>query len=114
MGRRGAADVVLSPAPGSERALVASGSFVRRRLVMHNDFIIVGPASDPAALRGTSDAVAAFQRLAQRAATFVSRGDRSGTHQREQLLWRKAGVTPPTSGSWAVDSGQGRGVTLTP
>ena len=112
MGRRGDADVVLSHAPESERALVDSGYFVRRRLVMHNDFIIVGPASDPAALRGTSDAVAAFQHLAHRGATFVSRGDRSGTHQREQLLWRKAGVTPPTSGSWYVESGQGMGATL--
>jgi tungstate transport system substrate-binding protein len=112
MGRRGDADVVLSHAPESERALVDSGYFVRRRLVMHNDFIIVGPASDPAGLRGTSDAVAAFQRLAQRRATFVSRGDRSGTHQREQMLWRKAAVTPPASGSWYVESGQGMGATL--
>ena len=112
MGRRGDADVVLSHAPESERALVDSGYFVRRRLVMHNDFVIVGPAGDPAGLRGTSDAVAAFQRLAQRAATFVSRGDRSGTHQRELALWRKAGVTPPSSGGWYVESGQGMGATL--
>jgi tungstate transport system substrate-binding protein len=112
MGRRGDADVVLSHAPESERALVDSGYFVRRRLVMHNDFIIVGPPGDPAGLRGTSDAVAAFQRLAQRRATFVSRGDRSGTHQREQMLWRKAAVTPPASGSWYVESGQGMGATL--
>ena len=112
MGRRGDADVVLSHAPESERALVDSGYFVRRRLVMHNDFIIVGPPADPAGLRGTSDAVAAFQRLAQRGATFVSRGDRSGTHQREEMLWRKAAVTPPASGSWYVESGQGMGATL--
>src|SRR5712692_6823118 len=72
MGRRGDADVVLSHAPEQERALVDSGYFVRRRLVMHNDFLIVGPAADPAGLRGRRDAVAAFGQLAGRKAPFVS------------------------------------------
>src|SRR5207248_4103201 len=80
MGRRGDADVVLSHAPEAERALVDSGYFVRRRIVMHNEFLVVGPATDPAGLRGLSDAVAAFRRLAERRAPFVSRGDQSGTH----------------------------------
>src|SRR5881396_227797 len=110
MGRRGDADVVLSHAPEAERALVDSGYFVRRRLVMHNEFLVVGPASDPAGLRGLSDAVAAFRRLADRRAPFVSRGDQSGTHQREQLLWKRTGMTaPPPSprDGWYVESGQG-------
>src|SRR5213596_3845042 len=91
MGRRGDADVVLSHAPEAERALVDSGYFVSRRLVMHNDFLFVGPPGDPAALRGMNDAVAALRRIAERAQPFVSRGDRSGTHQMEQKLWRVAG-----------------------
>src|SRR6266498_2023531 len=87
MGRRGDADVVLSHAPDAERALVDSGYFVRRLLVMHNDFLFVGPPGDPAGLRGMTDPVAALQQIAQREAPFVSRGDQSGTHQLEQRLW---------------------------
>ena len=113
MGRRGDADVVLSHAPEAERVLVDSGYFVRRRLVMHNEFLVVGPATDPAGLRGLSDAVAAFRRLAERRAPFVSRGDQSGTHQREQLLWKRTGMTaPPPRDGWYVESGQGMGATL--
>ena len=111
MGRRGDADVVLSHAPEAERALVDSGYFVRRRLVIHNEFLVVGPASDPAGLRGLSDAVAAFRRLAERRAPFVSRGDQSGTHQREQQLWKRA-LGPPPKDGWYVESGQGMGATL--
>ncbi len=112
MGRRGDADVVLSHAPEAERVLVDSGYFVRRRLVMHNEFLVVGPASDPAGLRGLSDAVAAFRRLAERRAPFVSRGDQSGTHQREQILWKRTGMTAPPRDGWYVESGQGMGATL--
>ncbi|MGH7569617.1 MAG: substrate-binding domain-containing protein, partial [Gemmatimonadales bacterium] len=88
LGRRGDADVVLAHAPDAERALTDSGYFLRRRLVMHNDFLVVGPAADPAELRGMNDAVAALRRLAGSGAPFVSRGDRSGTHQLELALWR--------------------------
>jgi tungstate transport system substrate-binding protein len=112
MGRRGDADVVLSHAPEAERVLVDSGYFVRRRLVMHNEFLVVGPAADPAGLRGLSDAVAALRRLVERRAPFVSRGDQSGTHQREQLLWKRTGIAPPTRDGWYVESGQGMGATL--
>ena len=112
MGRRGDADVVLSHAPEAERVLVDSGYFVRRRLVMHNEFLVVGPATDRAGLRGLSDAVAAFRRLAERRAPFVSRGDQSGTHQREQLLWKRTGMTAPPRDGWYVESGQGMGATL--
>src|SRR5256884_8574041 len=111
MGRRGDADVVLSHAPEAERALVDSGYFVRRRLVMHNEFLVVGPAADPAGVRGLSDAVAAFRRIAGAHAMFVSRGDQSGTHQREQQLWKRAAESPPRNG-WYVESGQGMGATL--
>src|SRR3989441_1014301 len=141
MGRRGDADVVLSHAPEAERALVDSGYFVRRRIVMHNEFLIVGPARDPAGLRGLSDPVAAFRKvaerrgifvsrgdqsgthqrnedaaplgdLAERRGIFVSRGDQSGTHQREQLLWKRAGFPSPPRGEWYIESGQGMGATL--
>ena len=118
MGRRGDADVVLSHAPEAERVLADSGYFLHRRLVMHNDFLIVGPAADPAGLRGLSDAVAALRRTAAARATFISRGDRSGTHQRELQLWKQAGVTPPAGAGvgvgvgWYIESGQGMAATL--
>ncbi len=112
MGRRGDADVVLAHAPDAERALTDSGYFLRRRLVMHNDFLLVGPASDPAGLRGMNDAVAAMRRIAERRGLFVSRGDRSGTHLLEQKLWRLAGIRLPSEGEWYVESGQGMAATL--
>lgn len=112
MGRRGDADVVLSHAPPLERALTDSGYFVRRVLVMHNDFLVIGPARDPAGLRGMNDAIAAFRRLGGAGAAFVSRGDRSGTHQLEVALWHRAGVSPPPPGGWYVEAGQGMGETL--
>src|SRR4029077_19231204 len=98
MGRRGDADVVLSHAPEAERLLVDSGYFVRRRLVLHNEFLIVGAARYSAGLRGLSDAAAAFRRMADRRAPFVSRGDQSGTHQRELALWKRAGPARPARG----------------
>src|SRR5437016_4216426 len=112
MGRRGDADVVLAHAPAAERVLADSGYFRERRLVMHNDFVIVGPASDPAGLRGLSDAVAAMRRIAATPATFVSRGDQSGTHKLEQSLWKLVGGAPPTGARWYVESGQGMAATL--
>src|SRR2546426_3284126 len=112
MGRRGDADVVLSHAPEAERVLVDSGYFVRRRLVMHNDFLVVGPPADPAGSAGMSDAVAAFRRLAERPVVFVSRGDQSGTHQREQALRKRARLSVPPFGGSYVESGQGMGATL--
>jgi tungstate transport system substrate-binding protein len=112
MGRRGDADVVLAHAPEAERALTDSGHFIRRRLVMHNEFLIVGPAQDPAGVRGLSDAVTAFKRIAERHAPFVSRGDRSGTHQKELSLWQKGRISLPPPGGWYIESGQGMGATL--
>jgi tungstate transport system substrate-binding protein len=112
LGRRGDADVVLSHAPEEERALVDSGYFVHRRLVMHNEFLLVGPASDPAGLRGSSDALTAFRRLADRHGVFVSRADRSGTHQRELILWKRSGLAAAPRADWYVESGLGMGATL--
>lgn len=114
LGRRGDADLVLAHAPAAERALVDSGLLLRRRLVMHNDFLVVGPASDPVGLRGLTDPVAALRRFTSGSGAFVSRGDQSGTHKLEQRLWRLCGVTPPASrdGGWYLESGQGMAATL--
>jgi tungstate transport system substrate-binding protein len=115
LGRRGDADVVLSHAPEAEHALADSGYLLRRRLVMHNDFLIVGPAADPAGLRGLTDAVAAMRRIAAAGALFVSRGDRSGTNLLELKLWKLAAIEPPVAaeaGGWYLDAGQGMAATL--
>ena len=112
MARRGDAEVVLVHAPELEQAMVDSGYFVRRRRIMHNDFLFVGPAADPAKLRGGRDAVAALRAIACANAPFVSRGDRSGTHLRELELWRLVGQTPPAPGAWYIESGQGIAATL--
>ena len=110
MGRRGDADVVLAHAPELERESVAGGFTMNRRLVMHNDFLIVGPESDPAGVAGTSDAAAAMQKIAAAGAPFTSRGDNSGTHFLEMKLWENAGVEP--AGDWYTEAGQGMGATL--
>lgn len=112
MARRGDAQVVLVHAPETERAHVDSGHFVRRRLVMHNDFLFVGPANDPARLRGMRDPVAALRCIVETKSSFVSRGDRSGTHMFEQKLWKLAGLQPPAPGGWYVEAGQGMAATL--
>ncbi len=116
LGRRGDADVVLAHAPDAERVLADSGYLVNRRLVMHNDFLFVGPATDPAGLRGLNDALAAIRRLGAGRGVFVSRGDQSGTHQLERRLWRDAGLEPPPPGgggtAWYLESGQGMAATL--
>lgn len=112
MARRGDAEVVLVHAPELEQAMVDSGYFVRRRRVMHNDFLFVGPARDTANLRGGRDAVAALRAIASAGAPFVSRSDRSGTHLRELELWRLAGQTPPPPCAWYIEAGQGMAATL--
>jgi len=107
---KGEADVALVHAPDSEKQYVADGLLTHRRLVMHNDFLVVGPASDPAKLKGVKSAVEALKRIAEAKAPFVSRGDNSGTHQLEKKLWKTAGITP--SGAWYLSAGQGMGATL--
>ncbi len=110
MGSRGEADVLLTHAPDLEQALLDSGAATNRRLVMHNDFVIAGPAGDPAGVRGTPRAADALLRIVAEGETFVSRGDRSGTHHRERSLWREAGREPPGEGY--VETGQGMAATL--
>jgi tungstate transport system substrate-binding protein len=111
MGQEGNADVLLVHSPSAEKTYMDGGFGVDRRLVMHNDFIIVGPAADPAGIKGTATAVEAFTKIASAKAGFISRGDKSGTNTMELNLWKKASITP--EGDWYVESGQGMGATLT-
>jgi tungstate transport system substrate-binding protein len=107
---RGEADVTLAHAPSLEKKYVADGKMTNRRLVMYNDFVVIGPEDDPAKIKGEKSAPAAFRKIAAAGSRFVSRGDKSGTHVLEQSLWKQAGVTP--SGAWYIESGQGMGATL--
>lgn len=111
LGESGDVDVVLVHAREAEDRFVADGFGVNRRDVMHNDFLIVGPKDDPAALKETKTAVDAFKQIAQKQMPFISRGDKSGTDIKEKEIWKKAGITP--SGKWFLESGQGMGATLT-
>ena len=111
LGENGDADVVLVHARPLEDKFMAGGFGSVRRDVMYNDFIIVGPKSDPAGVRGSKDVNAAMKKIAASGAKFVSRGDESGTHQMEKDYWRTAGVEP--KGAWYVSSGQGMGQVLT-
>ena len=110
MAARGEADVVLAHAPDAEKKYVAEGTLVNRRLVMHNTFLLAGPAADPATVKGTANAIAAFKKIAEAKATFISRGDDSGTHKLERKLWELAGIKP--AGEWYLETGQGMGRTL--
>jgi tungstate transport system substrate-binding protein len=109
LGRRGEADVLLVHSPDAEKKFVAEGTAGRRLLVMHNDFVLVGPAADPAGIRGVGVAQA-MSRIAGSRAVFVARGDDSGTAAREKALWQQTGVTP--AGDWYQETGQGMGATL--
>ena len=111
MGEEGNADVLLVHAPASEVAFMENGFGSDRKLVMHNDFVIVGPAADPAGIKGVATAVEAFQKIAASGAIFVSRGDDSGTHKMELKLWDQAAAKP--AGDAYQESGQGMGATLT-
>jgi tungstate transport system substrate-binding protein len=112
LGERGDADVLLVHDKEKELAFVEGGFGIERVPVMYNDFIIVGPQDDPAGLEGIQDAVSAFRKIAENKATFVSRGDQSGTHARELLIWRFAGIEPTSSMDWYLSIGQGMGETL--
>lgn len=110
LGRRGDVDVVLVHAKPAEEAFVQAGYGDARHEIMYNDFVITGPTSDPASVRGLHDAGKALQKIAAAGAIFVSRGDDSGTHKKEQVLWQQAGLEP--AGSWYRPVGQGMGKTL--
>jgi len=112
-GRRGDADVVFVHARAAEEKFVAEGHGGPRRPVMYNDFVLIGPKADPAGIRGSRDIAAALRAIQTRAAPFVSRGDRSGTHQAELALWTAAGIDlAATRGPWYREIGQGMGAAL--
>lgn len=111
LGESGDVDAVLVHARSKEDVFVADGYGINRQDVMYNDFIILGPASDPAQIAGMADVTAALQKIAQTEAIFVSRGDDSGTHSREMNLWDEARIDP--SGAWYQSVGQGMGSALT-
>ena len=113
MGEQGNADVLLVHDPTSEMAFMDKGAGIERQLVMHNDFIIVGPAADPAGIKGAASAADAFKKIAGAKATFVSRGDKSGTNSAELKLWKAAGLSPTKDDAWYLSTGQGMGATLT-
>jgi len=105
LGQNGDADVIMVHDPSGEAGFVEQGFGVNRRQFMHNDFVIVGPDDDPAGLGRSSSAREAFRALAAGGATFVSRGDDSGTHRKEVAIWRAAGIEP--AGAWYMEVGQG-------
>jgi tungstate transport system substrate-binding protein len=107
---KGDADVALVHAPSLEKKYVADGRLQNRRLVMYNDFVIIGPKNDPAKTKTLKSALAALKAIAQAKAPFVSRGDNSGTHNLEKSLWKEAGIAPVAP--WYIESGQGMGATL--
>jgi tungstate transport system substrate-binding protein len=111
LGEDGNADVLLVHARAREDAFMDAGHGVRREDVMYNDFVIVGPPSDPAGIKGMTDAPAALAAIASAEAPFVSRGDDSGTHTKEKAIWAEAGIEP--AGDWYISAGQGMGAVLT-
>ncbi|HRV43780.1 MAG TPA: substrate-binding domain-containing protein [Smithellaceae bacterium] len=111
MGQKGEADVMLVHSPDAEKKFVEAGYGINRRLVMHNDFIIVGPPSDPARIKGVKSSSDALKKIAAANALFISRGDNSGTHAKEKNLWKKADINP-TGQKWFQETGLGMGQTL--
>jgi tungstate transport system substrate-binding protein len=111
MGEKGEADVLLVHSPEAEKTFVAQGFGVNRKLVMHNDFILLGPAADPARIQGSKSAAEALKKIAQSGALFMSRGDNSGTHAKEKGLWKASGITAEGQ-KWYQQTGLGMGETL--
>ena len=110
MGSDGDVDIVLVHAPGAEKKFVESGAGVKRYPVMYNDFVLVGPKTDPAAIMGNKNISDALKKLAASKSLFVSRGDDSGTHKKELMLWHDAGIQPDKG--WYREAGQGMGKVL--
>jgi tungstate transport system substrate-binding protein len=112
-GRRGDADVVFVHAKPQEEKFVADGFGVERKPVMYNDFVLIGPKADPAGIAGGKEIVAALKAISSKAAPFISRGDKSGTHAAELALWKTAGIEIETAkGPWYREIGQGMGAAL--
>ncbi len=111
MGQKGEADVLLVHSPAAEKKFVEEGYGINRRLVMHNDFVVVGPPSDPANIKGLKSAVEVFKRIASTGSLFMSRGDNSGTHAEEKTVWKAANINPEGQ-KWYQQTGLGMGQTL--
>jgi tungstate transport system substrate-binding protein len=111
MGAKGEADVLLVHSPAAEKKFMSEGNGVNRKLVMHNDYIIVGPPSDPAGIKGMKSAAEAFKQIAAKGAVFMSRGDNSGTNSKEKDVWKAAGINPEGQ-KWYQQTGLGMGQTL--
>ena len=112
IGRRGDADVVFVHDKPAEEKFVSEGFSTQRNEVMYNDFVLIGPKSDPAKIAGGKDIQLAFKKIASAQAPFVSRGDKSGTHAAELRYWKDAGITPASSSSWYKETGSGMGPAL--
>jgi tungstate transport system substrate-binding protein len=113
LGRRGDADVLLVHDRDAELKFAADGDGVDRREVMYNDFVVIGPKSDPAKIAGGKDVAVALRSIAREKAPFISRGDKSGTHAAEQRYWKEAGIDPTAfRGAWYKEIGQGMGAAL--
>jgi tungstate transport system substrate-binding protein len=112
IGRRGDADVVFVHDKPAEEKFVSEGFATQRNEVMYNDFVLIGPKSDPAKIVGGKDIQAAFKKIASSQAPFISRGDKSGTHAAELRYWKDAGITPAPSTSWYKETGSGMGPAL--
>ena len=110
MGSRGDADALFVHAPEAEMVLVDNGDVINRQLVMHNDFVFVGPEDDPAGIKNAKSPEKALGLISTTGSLFISRGDDSGTHKREKSLWQKTGIDP--EGAWYLESGQGMAATL--
>ena len=109
-GARGEGDVLLTHSPAAEKEWMAQGYGVSRRLVMYNDFVIIGPVEDPAGIKG-AHAAEALKRIAEKKTVFVSRGDQSGTNVSELAMWRRAAINPKGQ-PWYLETGQGQGLTM--
>jgi tungstate transport system substrate-binding protein len=111
MGRRGEADVLLVHSPAAEKKFMAEGGGTERIVVMHNDFVVIGPTADPAGIRGAKSTPEAFRKIAAAKPLFLSRGDNSGTHAKEKGVWAAAGIQPAGQ-KWYQETGLGMGQTL--
>ena len=111
MGQKGEADVLLVHSPAAEKKFIADGFGINRKLIMHNDYIIVGPADDPAKIKGMKSTPESFKMIASAAALFLSRGDNSGTNAKEKEVWKAAGINPEGQ-KWYQQTGLGMGQTL--
>jgi tungstate transport system substrate-binding protein len=111
MGQKGEADVLLVHSPDAEKKFMAEGNGVNRLIVMHNDYIVIGPSADPAAIKGAMSTVEAFKKIAAAGSLFMSRGDNSGTNAKEMGIWKAAGIKPEGQ-KWYQQTGLGMGQTL--